>query len=41
MIIPASGGGGKFTILPNSIKDCTNCSLPHDNYDAVIEELKT
>ena len=27
--------------LPNGIKDCTNCILPHRDYDAIIEELKT
>ena len=27
--------------LPNGIKDCTNCTLPHTNYNAIIEELKT
>ncbi len=26
--------------LPNGIKDCTNCTFPHYNYDAVIEILR-
>ena len=26
--------------LPNGIKDCTNCTLPHTNYEAVIDKLK-
>ena len=27
--------------LPNGLKDCTNCLLPHYDYERVIEELKT
>ena len=27
-------------ILPNGIKDCTNCIFPHYNYDAVIDALR-
>lgn len=31
--------GGNFTLLPNGKKDCTNCTLPHYNYDYVIDKL--
>ena len=31
--------GGNFTMLNNGIKDCTNCTLPHYNYDYVINKL--
>lgn len=33
--------GGNFKILPNGIKDCSNCTIPHseDGYDYVIEKL--
>ncbi|MBQ4430541.1 MAG: hypothetical protein II877_03480 [Synergistaceae bacterium] len=31
---------GNPKMLPNGIKDCTNCTLPHTNYDAVIKALK-
>ena len=31
---------GKPEFLPNGIKDCSNCLLPHTNYDAVINALK-
>ena len=26
--------------LPNDIKDCTHCTFPHYNYDAVIDALR-
>ena len=32
--------GGNPSYLSNGIKDCTNCQLPHRNYDAVIAKLK-
>ena len=32
--------GGNFTMLPNGIKDCTNCTLPHYNYQAIIDALR-
>ena len=31
---------GNPEILPNGIKDCMNCTLPHYNYYAVINELR-
>lgn len=31
---------GKPETLPNGIKDCTNCVLPHFYYDKVIHTLK-
>ena len=32
---------GNYTILDNGIKDCSNCSIPHDrnNYDYIIARL--
>ena len=32
--------GGTYEMLPNGIKDCTHCTIPHKNYDAVIAKLK-
>ena len=34
--------GGSFEILENGIKDCTNCTLPHnrENYDYVISRFQ-
>lgn len=34
--------GGNFSLTPNGVKDCTNCTLPHrpENYDYIIEKLK-
>lgn len=32
--------GGNPEYLQNGVKDCTNCTLPHTNYDAVIKRLK-
>lgn len=31
--------GGEYTILDNGIKDCTQCSLPHYNYNYIIRML--
>lgn len=31
--------GGAFVILPNGIKDCSNCLLPHLNYDHIMDRL--
>ena len=30
---------GNYKILDNGIKDCTSCTLPHFNYDYVIDKL--
>lgn len=32
---------GNYTILDSGIKDCSNCSIPHDrnNYDYIIARL--
>lgn len=34
--------GGNYKILPNGVKDCSNCTFPHkaENYDKVIEKIK-
>ena len=32
--------GGNFSVLPNGIKDCTDCTRPHYNYEAIIDELR-
>lgn len=33
--------GGRFSILPNGIKDCSNCLYPHlrENYDKITERF--
>lgn len=31
--------GGNFTILPNGIKDCSMCLIPHYNYDYIINKI--
>lgn len=33
--------GGNFTYLPNGIKDCSGCLLPHrrENYDRIMEKM--
>lgn len=35
------GCGGKYHILPNGTKDCSECMIPHipDNYDYIIRKL--
>ena len=34
--------GGRFTLLPSGLKDCTNCRLPHtpEGYDHIVDRLK-
>ena len=31
---------GKPEYLANGVKDCTNCTLPHTDYNAIIETLR-
>lgn len=31
--------GGNYTLLDNGIKDCSNCLLPHYNYEYIIKKL--
>lgn len=31
---------GQYTTLENRIKDCSNCTIPHYNYDYIISRLK-
>ena len=32
--------GGNYTMLQNNIKDCSNCLIPHKNYDYIIKKIK-
>jgi len=32
--------GGNFIILENGAKDCSNCLIPHKDYDYIINKLK-
>ena len=32
--------GGKYQILSNGVKDCSECTLPHTDYNRVISMLK-
>lgn len=34
--------GGNFTTLPNDIKDCSNCTIPHglNSHQYVVNKLK-
>jgi len=34
--------GGNYNILPNGIKDCSNCLIPHipENYDYILGKLE-
>lgn len=31
--------GGKYKMLENGLKDCSDCLVPHHNYDYVIDKL--
>lgn len=34
--------GGRFVILPNGVKDCSSCLIPHipHNYEKITQRLK-
>ncbi|MFI3166305.1 MAG: cysteine-rich small domain-containing protein [Bacillota bacterium] len=32
--------GGNFKILPNGVKDCSNCLVPHSDFDYVVGKLR-
>lgn len=32
--------GGNYILLDSGLKDCSNCILPHYNYDYVINKLQ-
>lgn len=34
--------GGAFSVLDNNIKDCSDCTIPHErnNYDFIIDKLR-
>lgn len=31
--------GGNYTIMENGVKDCSECVLPHFNYDYIMSKL--
>lgn len=31
--------GGNYKLLKNGVKDCSNCTIPHYNYDYIIKKL--
>ena len=31
--------GGNYSVLSNGWKDCSNCTIPHFNYDYIINKL--
>lgn len=33
--------GGNWILTTRGIKDCTNCTLPHFDYDAIIAKIKS
>lgn len=32
--------GGNFQFTKNGVKDCSNCTIPHFNYDYIVSKLK-
>ncbi|MDD3831538.1 MAG: cysteine-rich small domain-containing protein [Clostridia bacterium] len=38
-LYPFTECGGNYIMLSNGIKDCTNCILPHYNYDYIVNKL--
>ena len=39
-LYPMENCPGNSEYLPNGLKDCTNCTLPHTDYDAIITTLR-
>lgn len=33
--------GGRYTIMKNGCKDCSACTVPHFDYDYVLQKLKS
>ena len=31
--------GGDYVILDNGWKDCSNCMIPHENYEYIINQI--
>lgn len=31
---------GQYTVLESGIKDCSKCTIPHLNYEYIIDKLK-
>ena len=40
-LYPLEGCGGNYTLTEKSVKDCSDCTLPHkaNNYDYIIRKL--
>ena len=32
--------GGNYSLIDGKIKDCSKCTIPHFNYDYIINKLK-
>ncbi len=32
--------GGNFKLTAKGIKDCSNCMIPHSNYDYIVNKLR-
>ena len=32
--------GGNYILLDGDVKDCSNCLIPHYNYDYIIDRLR-
>ena len=32
--------GGNYVMLDNGWKDCSSCTLPHYNYDFIVEQIR-
>ena len=39
-LYPLKECGGTYTYTERGIKDCSGCTLPHEDYDFVIRKLK-
>lgn len=39
-LYPFADCGGKHRLAGKNTKDCSECLLPHENYDYIIEKLR-
>ncbi|HHT76497.1 MAG TPA: metal-binding protein [Clostridiaceae bacterium] len=38
-LYPFPDCGGRYWMLQNGLKDCSNCTLPHYEYDLIVNKL--
>ena len=39
-LYPFKNCGGNYIILENGLKDCSDCVIPHKDYEYILDKLK-